>query len=382
MCPMPALSTTPKYEMKDGDSLSKWFMIGAILKDARTRDIHARIAWPILENYMQKYGNSTASVRYLEESTGLTKGSVANATQDLCEWDYFSRVLGSGKRSTVYTPNWQSARVLWRPDARPEKLGVLQPQDTSVLPPPDATDASVQQPQDESLLRNPLTSGLTERGTAAPSAPHSASPVGPAAAVPAEESGEPFAELWTAYGFPKDIALARAAYERLAPGTELHAELVHKAGECRLFHETNPDRWQKHLHNWLAEERYKETPSMPKKKAPPKLTAKPGANVVTIEAAEVESGFSESDYRSVAKFTLRDSNGVALKHRIEALHTNAGAEDLDRLISAAGRVGARDTEVMIGARFILGKDTRGRFTYSPAPANDNAEHGTAKEATP
>lgn len=163
-----------KKEQRGGppdNLLAQWFILGAIIRDDRCRAIHAKVAWPILEAYFKKHGNGRASIRYLETATGLTKGSIATATADLVRLGYFTRVMGEGKRPTSYTPNWELASVLQRQDVlRPQDaISVLPPQDTSVLPPQDARKDSVPPSQDETPLRYPLTSGVTE-GDSSPGA--------------------------------------------------------------------------------------------------------------------------------------------------------------------------------------------------------------------
>jgi len=102
------------------------------------RLIHIKTARHILKRYYQKHGNARASVSFLQQATGLTRGSVASATEDLVAWGYFTRVMGSGKRPSEYHPNFS---VLQSPDT------------TSVLPSQDDTKSSVLQPQDEIVLR-------------------------------------------------------------------------------------------------------------------------------------------------------------------------------------------------------------------------------------
>ena len=103
------------------------------------RLIHIKTARHILKRYYQKHGNARASVSFLQQATGLTRGSIASGTEDLVAWGYFTRVMGSGKRPSEYHPNFS----------------VLQSSDTtSVLPSQDETKSSVLQPLDEIVLRS------------------------------------------------------------------------------------------------------------------------------------------------------------------------------------------------------------------------------------
>ncbi|CAN7482649.1 hypothetical protein LJR011_003519 [Agrobacterium tumefaciens] len=122
-----------------GGPVDRIELLGAIIDDERVRLIHIKTARHILKRYYQKHGNARASVSFLQQATGLTRGSVASATEDLVVWGYFDRVMGSGKRPSEYHPNFS---VLQSPDA------------TSVLPSQDDTESSVLQPQDEIVLRS------------------------------------------------------------------------------------------------------------------------------------------------------------------------------------------------------------------------------------
>lgn len=122
-----------------GGPVDRLELLGAIIDDERVRLVHIKTARQILKRYYQKHGNARASVSFLQRATGLTRGSVASATEDLVAWGYFSRVMGSGKRPSEYHPNFS---VLQLPDAN------------SVLPSQDETKSSVLQPQDEIVLRS------------------------------------------------------------------------------------------------------------------------------------------------------------------------------------------------------------------------------------
>lgn len=167
--------------MKDGDSLSKFLLLGAILRDDRKRNIHATVAWHILDRWYEDHGNGWASVGYLQGRTGLTRGSVATATADLCAWGYFSRTMGAGKRPTAYVPNWAVSRVLWLSDDSsvlqpPDVISVLQLPDTLVLPRRDGKPGCVLQPREHPSLPNPLTSEVTVESSGASGAGLSAAP--------------------------------------------------------------------------------------------------------------------------------------------------------------------------------------------------------------
>ncbi len=144
-----------------GGPVDRIELLGAIIDNERVRLIHIKTARHILKRYYPKHGNARASVSFLQQATGLTRGSVASATEDLVAWGYFTRVMGSGKRPTEYHPNFT---VLQSPDATSvppsqdeTKSSVLQPQDGIVLRSQDAKTASVLPPLDQTLLLGSAT---------------------------------------------------------------------------------------------------------------------------------------------------------------------------------------------------------------------------------
>lgn len=140
-----------------GGPVDRIELLGAIIDDERVRLIHIKTACHILKRYYQKHGNARASVSFLQQATGLTRGSVASATEDLVAWGYFTRVMGSGKRPSEYHPNFS---VLQSPD------------DNSVLPSQDAKSSSVLQPQEQTLLLDSATARDKVKDTSAPGAGH------------------------------------------------------------------------------------------------------------------------------------------------------------------------------------------------------------------
>jgi len=67
-------------------------------------------------------------------------------------------------------------------------------------------------------------------------------------------------ELYFAYGRPKQIAKARAAYDRLAPSPTLHALMVGAATRwLSIYEETRREsKWRFYLHNWIRDQHYLE----------------------------------------------------------------------------------------------------------------------------
>lgn len=167
-----------------GGPVERLDLLGSIIDDERARLIHIKIGRHILKRYYQKFGNARASVSFLQEATGLTRGSVSQATEDLVSWGYFTRTMGSGKRPTEYHPVFS---VLSPPDAssvlQPQddrNSSVLRPQDKRVLQLQDAKSPSVLQPQEQTHLRSAATHAATVNDNSQPAAAHglTAAPVG------------------------------------------------------------------------------------------------------------------------------------------------------------------------------------------------------------
>ena len=81
--------------------------------------------------------------------------------------------------------------------------------------------------------------------------------------LPSSRTG--FEELWAAFPRKHERSKAQAAYKKLAPTTGLHETLVVKATALAEHYRQNSteQKWWKHLHNWLVEERYLEDLPVP-----------------------------------------------------------------------------------------------------------------------
>jgi hypothetical protein len=89
-----------------GSLLSQWWSLGGIIRDKRTSGRHVKAAWVIIDRFVKSYGNSRASLRYIERATGLGRAAVVRACRELTEWGYVERRVGSGTRPSEYEPRW------------------------------------------------------------------------------------------------------------------------------------------------------------------------------------------------------------------------------------------------------------------------------------
>ena len=109
---VPAKSVEPRTA-KPGEILSQWWTMGTLVCDRRTKGRHLKVAWVVIERFMQKKGGGRASVRFIQQATGLAPRIIMQASTELSEWGYFSRFMGSGTRPTEYVPNWTSVHPMW-----------------------------------------------------------------------------------------------------------------------------------------------------------------------------------------------------------------------------------------------------------------------------
>lgn len=246
--------------------LDKHKLLGAVINAPSSTSLDHKVMWHVIERYMTKHGNSRASLRYLGNATGAKLDNVTISLRRLASNGAISVIRpGQGTRPTEYALHLDFAKNPSAPvdgDTSSAPVGG----DASAPAQGDTKAASVPADGDESLLRNPLTSGVTVRGNdahAAPSAPPVAGLEASTADArdPAGFDAERFEELWDAFPRKQKRAEARDAYNALAPNIELHSQLVQKAmawAECYLQRGTET-QWQPYLHNWLKRERYHES---------------------------------------------------------------------------------------------------------------------------
>jgi hypothetical protein len=103
---------------------------------------------------------------------------------------------------------------------------------------------------------------MNEDAPAVPTAPPVSGLEADTAATAVDPKAQPnlFEELWAAFPRKHHRAKARAAYKTLAPDEALHADLMASAIALAAHYEktATEKKWWKHMHTWLAEERYLE----------------------------------------------------------------------------------------------------------------------------
>jgi hypothetical protein len=127
--------------------LDKYKLLGAVINAPWSTSLDHKVIWHVIERYMTRHGNSRASLRYLGNATGAKLDNVTISLRRLVNNGVISvNRPGRGTRPTEYALHVDFSKT------------------ASVPASGNAKTASVPVDGDESLLRNPLTSGLTVRG--------------------------------------------------------------------------------------------------------------------------------------------------------------------------------------------------------------------------
>lgn len=268
------VSKAPKAESLE----AKFKLMTDLPYDKRVKRKHVLVYGFILDWYHSKYGNALASVRHIvatikERDTtgeGLYTGDVHSALTDLVSWKYLEQIKGSGRKASRYIPVWPASRVLETPNTKTEDHSVRETPNICVREIANTTTFSVlETPNKDPLTVTRLQTGLQNREIepSARSAPHAPVLKEAGAAVPVGG----FEELWRAYGFRRDKAAAKQAYESLDPDACLHAAIVESAKSWGEAWEAQckADAPRRTLAKWLKNECFDEDPpkAYQKKKA-------------------------------------------------------------------------------------------------------------------
>ncbi|QDM32251.1 hypothetical protein FNL55_13535 [Tardiphaga sp. vice352] len=216
-----------------------------------------------------------------------------------------------------------------------------------------------------------------------------------------EDETAGFEQLWQAFPRKHQRSKAKAAYETLAPDAQMHRTLVARAVEWSDHYRTTDTerRWWKHLHSWLAEERYLEDLPVPyenpkeaaiaksKESAPKKTDAKPktgqkstglspktpiGPHAVTIIGSEMPDDAMATETR--VRFSYRieggEHDGKEFSHTFKQFSDDedeqtAGQSIFANLRIAAGNEEIDDTSDLHGITLRATVGPMGRVTYAP-----------------
>jgi hypothetical protein len=209
-----------------------------------------------------------------------------------------------------------------------------------------------------------------------------------------------FEELWAAFPRKHDRSKAKAAYMALAPDSSLHDALVSKAIALAEHYQTNSTerKWWKHLHNWLAEERYLEDLPVPyenpkeaaiarkRENAPRKdntetpakdvgLSAKTpqGRHKVTVVSSDLpDVAYGGPEFRMKFGFRIEEGEheGKEFSHTFKTISENealqmTGQSIYSNLRNATGVIDPDDTSDFHDKKLLAIVGKMGRIEYAP-----------------
>jgi hypothetical protein len=429
-----------------GSLLSQYKLLRAVIDAPWATRLDHKIASHIINLYWAKHGNARASLRYLENATGATRPNIIESLRRIAEQGVINVARqGVGTRPTEYGLNFAFADCK-KPFSKNKKpgghaaSGSVDDTSNSIRGIPD--DTSNEAPSGivgdtstsgivhdtpsgiaddtssgssgivgntESYLRNVLTSTLTvSRNEDTPAGP-TAPPVSGLEAHTAVTAVDPekvgttdlpigFQELWTVWPRKHHIAKARAAYKALAPDPTLHATLVTKATQWAVHYEqtATEKRWWKHLHAWLAEERYLEDPPEPyenpkeaaiarKRESGPRKASKHetagksglssgtpiGRHKVSITDFDMTGSSFDQEREFIVSFKIEDGEhgGKAFSHAFNFVSSDENTQTAGQALYASirhatGILEPDDTSDFIGKPLLAVVKPMGRIEYA------------------
>ena len=253
---------------KPGGLLDQYKLLGAVIDSKWATRLDVKVARHIVDRYYPKHGNARASLRYLTTATRGWRTSIIESIRRLTDNGVITVLRkGAGRWPTEFGLNFD---FIPKPVSDPEKAtSISGPGNTTSSDPEKATSSAISDPGQ--TTKTYLRDRLTSRSTVDRTDTHAGPPSGRVAATadpardPKGETKIPFEQLWAAFPRKHERAKARAAYAKLEPNDELHAKLVQRATALAAHYQTTATdkKWWKHLHNWLAEERYLEDLPVP-----------------------------------------------------------------------------------------------------------------------
>ncbi|MFC6486940.1 hypothetical protein [Nitratireductor sp. GCM10026969] len=398
------------------DSLKyQWRLYALVSRSDWATGLDKSISFEIIDNYRKEFGNSRASLSYLQQATGAKRSNVTASLRRICENGPISVARpGIGTRPTEYKLHFNL--VGEKPSSPAQGTSSddcsSSPVEATTGSPVEATSSKSSSPVEGTQTVLPVTAykaGLQERtiDSAAPSAPLADGLSATAAETAEDAKPEPFEQLWKTYGVRKKKADARAAYDKLAPDAGLHATMIASAKAWRDAAGDSVERM--HLRRWIEQEEYEcEPPSAFKAKDKPRrATARSPTQAANTVADEVEEPLFEwvgdvSAFVPVGKHAIEikaadsaaDDDGnpevtlvydvddddicigdvehrFFIEHKDEKLQRR-GQDHLNKLTAAAGIVDIEDTADLVGARVVAVVGRDGSVRYEPVGANDNA----------
>lgn len=259
------------------DSLKyQWRLYGIVARSEWATSLDKSIAYEIVENYRKDFGNSRASLRYLERATKATRTNIIASLRRLVEFGPFSVFRqGAGVRPTEYTLHFDMVAenvsgITHNTTSNNNHSGIVHNTSCGLVGNTSNLHSGIADNTESVLQVTAYKAGLPDREIepSARSAPLAATLVEGGAAVPVGG----FEELWRAYGYRRDKAAAKKAYEAINPDADLHAAIVESAKSWEEAWEAQgkANAPRRTLAKWLTSECYDEDPPRgyrPKQKA-------------------------------------------------------------------------------------------------------------------
>jgi hypothetical protein len=242
-------------------------LLGALIDAPWATRLDHKIGRHVIERYYAKFGNARASLRYLEVATGAERNKIIPSLRRIIENGVISIVRqGIGTRPTEYDLNFDFGTK--PPSGAREGTSTSGAREGTSGGALDGTSTASSGAREgtQTYLRNMptgmLTVGMNEDTPAGPTAPPVPGLEADTAvtAVDPKTKSNPFEELWAVFPRKHQRAKGQAAYKTLAPNNELQEHLVASAiAWAEHYTKTGVEkRYWKHMHTWLAEERYLE----------------------------------------------------------------------------------------------------------------------------
>lgn len=362
-----------------GSLLSQWWTVGRIIRDKRTSGRHVKAAWVIVDRFVKSYGNSRASLRYIERATGLGRAAVVRACRELVQWGYVERRVGSGTRPSEYEPRWATT-------ARGTQIDTTVPDVFCGVEMHTACGVEMDTSSHPSGVDSHTESYLPSSAYSPADGISNVSASGPGADAPAEAGG--FERIWRAYGKLGNKAASRRAFVAIPD-----PDVEHIASRAAAWAASaKPGQRRMPLEKWLEAERYDEAD----RSAKPKLTAPQNAAMEEAgEEGEVRKRRTDADdatesaerVRAISRSTIQinvpsetpltvvdsavdyrggdtwlsletDKGSVAVMIEGVSPHLQeAGQEHLGRLTDACGMSKIKESGELHGCTFMIVADT-------------------------
>ncbi|MGO7152735.1 hypothetical protein [Rhizobium leguminosarum] len=382
------------------DSLKyQWRLLGLVLRSKWATGLDKALAYEIIDNYRKAFGNSRASLSYLQKASGADRKAVIASTRRLVENGPFSVIrAGAGTRPTEYKlhfelvqENASSGLDTTTMDVEPSSGA-----ETTTGGGAETTTRSASSGAETTESVLPVAAykaGIQDRmiDPAPPSAPL---PVG-LTATGADDAGGGFEKVWKAY-YPTRgqgrKADAREAYGKLNPDYELHLQILEAAREwygawAAQDNETAP---RKHLNVWLREESYECHPPAAYKPKERKAKA-PAADGNVAEQAKAEPDFSfypdhpasgtiekadlafdDEDGARMLTVWFRTTDGADVEWMIvvespDEKEQDRGQLELQRLLLATALSELSDPDDLVGRKVDLMVTHQGNFVSCSPP---------------